>query len=196
MTRLFFSVAIVALSATLTVSSVEAKGNKGGSSGGSSKSGQTGNSQVLSGKLTGNQLGKIGQNGKAPFGKTFTGKDGKSYKYVQCPSNLHHCCKHYDCCHWNHFCWFGSFGCCGYYCPIESCWFYWYEPFYCYLPVRYIEIYRPVQVAPVQQIVNVNTNTNVNDINGAAPVQTGIPALPPGASDVPAGFTPPIPGKD
>jgi hypothetical protein len=179
MKKFFFAMSILALSALLSTS-VEAKG-KSGPSGGGSKGGSASGSK-----------GSHADKGKAPHGKSFQGKDGKSYQYTHCPSYLQHFSKHYDCRHWNHYCWYGSYGCCGYYCPIECAWYYWYEPFYCYLPCRYLETYRPVEAAPVSQVVNVNTNTNVNT-NASAPA--GPPAFPTGASAVPAGFTPPLPGK-
>jgi hypothetical protein len=97
------------------------------------------------------------------------------------PSHLHNQCYfHHDFC-WDHYCYLPRYGCCGYWHPYARCWYYWYQPYCCYLPYSCIETYAP-STTPV---VNVNTNTNTN-IN--------TPALPPGASAVlPAGVNPIIP---
>jgi hypothetical protein len=191
MNKFFFATGILALLALIS-GSVEANGKSGARASGAKGTqhvNQTGmgNSHVVSGHTgINNHTGDIGN---AHYGKSFTGMDGRSYQYTHCPSYLRPYCHQYGYGHWSHYCWHGSFGCCGYYCPTTCGWFYWYEPFCCYLPVQYIETYRPVQVAPVSQVVNVNTNVNGN----AAPA--GPPALPVGASAVPAGFTPPLVGK-
>ena len=189
MKKFIITMGIVALAALMSTTLVEAKGP------GSNKpiqSVQGPKKQIVNGA---NTASLAATKNKSLLGQSFMGKDGKTYKYAQCPSALQQCCKHFGCCHWNHFCWYGSFGCCGYYCPIQCGWYYWYEPFYCYLPVQYIETYRPIQVAPASPVINVNTNTNTNvNQNGAAPA--GPPALPPGATQVPEGFTPMLPGKE
>jgi hypothetical protein len=88
-------------------------------------------------------------------------------------------------CSWSRYCWFPSYGCYGYYCPTQCCWFYNAAPLQCYVPVSYISTFAPVQDA------NLNTNTNVNtnvNINGGS-----VAALPPGATELPAGTVPPQP---
>ena len=106
------------------------------------------------------------------------------------PHHLHDFCFfHQDFC-WNHCCWFPSFGCCGYWHPYCHCWYYWYDPYCCYLPYSYIETYRPVAVTETPAVVVNNTNTNVNNN-----VEAQDPAsLPPGASaTLPSGVNPLIP---
>jgi hypothetical protein len=166
--------------------SMSNKGNKGTTSSGTSgfKTGQNTGNKGTTGN--GSQGSKTDNKGKGPYGKNFKGKDGKSYQYTHCPSYLEHCCHYGDYCGWSRYCWFDRYGCCGCYCPERCCWYYWYEPYYCYLPCQYMQTYTPVEVA--EQVVNVNTNTNVNGTGS-----TAIPALPDGASAVPAGFMPPAP---
>jgi hypothetical protein len=187
MSKIFFATGFVALAALMT-GSIEASGPKGGKGSGGSQGSKSGPTITNS-----STKGTTSTTKSLPYGKSFQGKDGKTYHYTHCPTNLYNFCHHYDYCHWDHYCWFGSFGCCGYYCPTRCCWFYWYEPFYCYLPVQYLETYRPVEVVPVNQNVNVNVNQNTN-VNGGT-TAGGPPALPVGATAVPSGYTPPLPGK-
>ena len=157
-------------------------------------------------KSVGQQIGGMGNN---KLGQTFKTTSGKTIAYQSCPQHLRSCCYHSSFCNWSNFCWFGNYGCHGCYCPVRCCWYYWYEPYCCYLPCTYIQTYCPVQVVqPVAQttyattpIVNVNTNTNTNVNQNGAPVG-GIPAgvgqvggqspdvLPPGATPVSQGFSP------
>jgi hypothetical protein len=106
------------------------------------------------------------------------------------PKQLYdHCFFHHDFC-WNSYCWLPGFGCCCYWHPYSHCWYYWYEPYRCYLPYSYIEVYRPVvETTPV--VVNVNnTNTNTNN-NVEAEDPT---SLPPGAvATLPPDINPVVP---
>jgi hypothetical protein len=112
------------------------------------------------------------------------------------PKHLHHHCYfHHDFC-WNHHCWLPHYGCCGYWHPYAHCWYYWYEPWCCYLPYTYIETYRPVVVVVEQKVeqpmvvVNNVTNTDVSD--NIEPMDPTM--LPPGASPtLPPGVDPTIP---
>jgi hypothetical protein len=78
---------------------------------------------------------------------------------------------------WVSRCWFGSYGCYGYYCGADQLWYYWYAPFNEYLPTSYMSVYPPTQcgVAPVNVVQ----------------VTPGMPALPPGATQVPGPITAP-----
>jgi len=60
---------------------------------------------------------------------------------------------------WTRYCWFPSYGCYGYYCPDDGCWYYWYGP---------DDSYRPV-----------------SDMAGYPPDKSTPPSLPPGATSVP-----------
>src|SRR4051812_32659231 len=44
---------------------------------------------------------------------------------------------------WTRRCHFAHYGCRGFYCPADATWYYWYAPFECYLPVRYLATYPP-----------------------------------------------------
>jgi hypothetical protein len=106
------------------------------------------------------------------------------------PGHLHnHCFFHHDFC-WNHHCWFPTHGCCGYWHPHARCWYYWYEPYCCYLPYSYIETYAPVMAQqPAPMVVNVNNTATDTEIDPDAP-----PTLPPGAAaTLPPGVNPIIP---
>jgi hypothetical protein len=117
-------------------------------------------------------------NGKAlPYGQKFLGKNGKNYIYQPCPQHLMHCCKPCHYCNWIYYCWFPDYLCYGYYCPQACVWYFWYEPFCCYLPCTYIVEYVPVQVA-----VQVSQTTSASSEDGGSAT---MPALPPGATAVP-----------
>jgi len=112
------------------------------------------------------------------------------------PSKLFDFCFfHHDFCY-SSYCWLPGFGCCGYWHPYSRCWYYWYEPYCCYLPYTYIEVYRPVvvtEVAAAPTSVNVNVNNNNTNTNDNIEPQ-GPTGLPPGASaTLPAGVNPIIP---
>jgi hypothetical protein len=151
----------------------------------------------------GTKIGKIGDkiNGnknvaKLPGFKTDSKKHNHLLHHHKVPHHLHnHCFFHHDFC-WNHTCWFGHHNCCGYWHPHARCWYYWYAPYHCYLPITYFETYQPVAVVQpvaVQQaepvVVNVTTTASAN----AVADEDAEPALPPGASAVPAGVNPAIP---
>jgi hypothetical protein len=111
------------------------------------------------------------------------------------PSKLHDFCFfHHDFCY-STYCWFPSYGCCGYWHPYCRCWYYWYEPYCCYLPYSYVEVYRPVVVTEVAAATNVNVNVNNNNNNTNDNIEPqGPTGLPPGASaTLPAGVNPIIP---
>jgi hypothetical protein len=85
-------------------------------------------------------------NGKSlPYGKTFMATNGKSYTYQPCPQYLQSCCKPCSYCGWTHYCSFPSWNCCGCWCPVAHCWYYWYEPYCCYLPCSCMNQCPPVQ---------------------------------------------------
>jgi hypothetical protein len=84
--------------------------------------------------------------GKLPYGKTYKGKDGRSYKYDHCPQKLQHCMKPCSYRNWTKTCWLPKYGCSGYWCAESSNWYYWCEPRCCYLPTTYIEEYPSVEV--------------------------------------------------
>jgi hypothetical protein len=87
-------------------------------------------------------------------------------------------------------CYFPRYCCYGYYCPTQCCWYYYCAPQQCYLPVEYMNSYAPTPVgfnANLNANTNTNTNTNVNVNNVLNNSQGGVPALPPGATLVPAG---------
>jgi hypothetical protein len=84
--------------------------------------------------------------GAMPYGKSFKGNDGKDHKYQQCPQQLQACSKPFSYCGWSSTCWLPKYGCRGCYCSQDSTWFYWCEPFCCYLPYRCVEQYPPVEV--------------------------------------------------
>jgi hypothetical protein len=95
------------------------------------------------------QLSRVGskfQKGKEPYGKSFRGKDGRNHRYDRCPRGLEHCSRSGDYCGWSQYCWNSNYGCCNYYCPESSSWYYWCEPRCCYLPCNYIQQYPPVEV--------------------------------------------------
>jgi hypothetical protein len=116
--------------------------------------------------------------GKAlPYGQKFLGKNGKSYLYQPCPQHLLHCCRPCNYCDWIYYCWFPDYLCYGYYCPRSCLWYFWYEPFCCYLPCTIMVEYVPVQVA-----VQVTQTTSASSEGGGSAT---MPALPPGATAVP-----------
>jgi hypothetical protein len=85
---------------------------------------------------------------------------------------------------WSRYCWFPSYGCYGYYCPTDYSWYFYSGTYACYLPVTYINTIAPTPVnANANANANVNTNVNVN-VNG----------LPAGATQLPVGVVPPLPG--
>ena len=45
---------------------------------------------------------------------------------------------------WKGYCFFPRYRCYGYYNPTCSTWYYWYQPFNCYLPISDMSIYPPV----------------------------------------------------
>jgi hypothetical protein len=51
---------------------------------------------------------------------------------------------------WSEHCWNDRFGCETYFCSTRHCWYFWYEPFTCYLPCEYWSTYcEPVvEVSP------------------------------------------------
>ncbi len=95
--------------------------------------------------------------------------------------NTHFTFRHVHYRNWSHFCWYPQYGCYCSYCPTACDWFYFYEPMGCYLPISYVRQYPPTT----------NVNVNVNNNNN---VLGGTPALPVGATALPAGVTPPLPG--
>lgn len=75
---------------------------------------------------------------------------------------------------WSQQCWFRQHNCRGYYCPQRQCWYYFYQPMNCYLPVQYMDQYAPTA--------------------GGPGLPGGGPQLPPGASPLPGGQFPGQPG--
>ena len=125
---------------------------------------QIGNNKTIT-TLTKSNTQQLTKLTNTKVGQTFKTTSGKTIAYQCCPAKLQHCCLGCNYCNWTSFCWFGNLGCRGCFCPVRCCWYYWYEPFCCYLPCTYMETYVPVQVAMNSQPpvnVNVNTNTNVN----------------------------------
>jgi hypothetical protein len=156
-----------------------------------------GNSQVLNTKLNG-KFDIVGNKNvaKLPGFKSDPKLHTQLMSKYKVPSKLFDFCFfHNDFCY-SHCCWFPSFGCCGYWHPYARCWYYWYEPYCCYLPYSYIEVYRPIvvtEVAAASTNVNVNVNNNNNNTNDNIEPQ-GPTGLPPGASaTLPAGVNPIIP---
>lgn len=154
------------------------------------------NSQVLNTKV--NKFDIVGNKNvaKLPGFKTDPKLHTQLMSKYKVPSKLaDFCFFHHDFCY-STYCWFPSFGCCGYWHPYCRCWYYWYEPFCCYLPYSYVEVYRPIvvtEVAAVPTSVNVNVNNNNNNTNDNIEPQ-GPTGLPPGASaTLPAGVNPIIP---
>ena len=127
-------------------------------------------------------------NGKAlPYGKTFKATNGKSYTYQSCPQHLQHCCKSSSYCGWTHYCSFPRWNCCGCWCPVARCWYYWYEPYCCYLPCSCMDQYPPVQCGDPDTLTpppDDGTNyggTGTDDGSTTDPA----PPLPQGASLLP-----------
>ena len=155
------------------------------------KSSVNGQNQILSGKLNG-KINLQGNNNvaKLPGFKSNPMLHTQLLQKYSVPKALHNnCFFHFDFC-WSNCCWMPNHGCCCYWHPYQCCWFFYYEPWCCYIPVTYIETYRPIVVVeqtPV--IVNVN-NTNTNDnIEPQGPT-----SLPPGAvTTLPTGVNPNIP---
>jgi hypothetical protein len=85
---------------------------------------------------------------------------------------------------WSRYCWFPRYRCYGYYSPTDSCWYYWYAPNNCFVPVQYITTFVPTPVP-------VTTTMPVSPVPG--PYAPGMPQLPDGASPVPYGSVPPMP---
>jgi hypothetical protein len=69
---------------------------------------------------------------------------------------------------WSEHRWSDQFGCYTYFCPTRHCWYFWYEPYACYLPVEYwstyyepvvevsqpaVEVSQPVVEAPPVEVV-------------------------------------------
>ena len=69
---------------------------------------------------------------------------------------------------WSKYCWFPRYQCYGYFNASQRMWFYYYEPFARFLPVRYLTMYPPTTV-------------------GIGPVTTRLPLR------VPATGAPPLP---
>lgn len=74
---------------------------------------------------------------------------------------------------WVSRCWFPTYNCYGYYCGADQMWYYWYAPLEEYLPITYMSIYLPTQMAPPVTLVPIAPGSQV-----ASP-------LPPGATLVP-----------
>ncbi len=109
----------------------------------------------------------------------------KSFHYHGHNYNFRYYHRHYR--GWSSYCWLPSYHCYGYFCPEDSCWYYWYAPYNCYIPIQYVRTF-----APTPLNVNVNVNNNVNTNTSAA----GFPALPQGAVPVSPGAVPPLPGAE
>jgi hypothetical protein len=121
-------------------------------------------------------------NGKPlPYGKTFKATNGKSYTYQSCPQHLQHYCKSWSYCGWTHYCSFPSWNCCGCWCPVARCWYYWYEPYCCYLPCSCMNQYPPVQCCDPDTLMPPpdDPTTDGGSTTDLAPL------LPPGASLLP-----------
>lgn len=89
-------------------------------------------------------------NQSLPYGKSFRGADGCQYQYQPCPLKLAVDCRTASYCNWSHYCSLSN-GSCGCYCPQACCWYYWYEPYCCYLPVSHMQQLPPVPYDPYQQ---------------------------------------------
>ena len=93
-------------------------------------------------------------------------------------NNLHSSFRASSYCGWNSYCWFGQCRCYGCYCPSAQCWYYWYAPMQCYLPISYMTIYPPTPFgAPGMGIPGIG-------VPPIAPMGAGLPGLPPGAAPV------------
>lgn len=129
--RWYLIVAAILVSATIVMTGstdADAKPGSGKGGGGGSVKGNP------PGKGGGSGIGSPGKGGVGNANKNggLAGKQnwiGKSR-----PSNFNGWTKH---CH------FPQYGCRGYYCPEDATWYYWYEPFECYLPVSYMASYPP-----------------------------------------------------
>ena len=76
---------------------------------------------------------------------------------------------------WSNYCWFPRYRCYGYCNASQRMWFYYYEPFATFLPVRYLSTYPPstVGIGPVSNVA-------------AAPAAAASGSLPAGATTIPA----------
>jgi len=163
-----------------------AKGSKGGASKGSKapniKATQinkdidiTNNKIVDKSRDTRIEINAAGKLRSASPASYFGGKAPAAFS-VKTPVHFHGCCHHHWYTGWSRHCWLGH--CYGHYCPTTCGWYYWYEPFQCYLPVSYLTVYVPTVVA-------------VPTVVTPAPATV---ALPMGATALPANFVPALPG--
>lgn len=112
-----------------------------------------------------------------PIGKTFVGQDGRSHVYCRVPSHLQHCYRPHTCVNWARYCWLNRWGCHGYYCATACCWYYWYEPYYCFLPVTCIQTCVPVVCVTVQSNPVVVSQVPVETVDVPTQIEEQ-PALP------------------
>src|ERR1043165_10207636 len=134
MKRFFFLTTALFVSGTLMLMNLQdaegqSRGGRGGSTGG--RGGSTGGHK---GGSTGHKGGSMGHKG---------GKSGGSHSHARSHNRGYR--------GWSHYCWFPSYRCYGYYSPTDACWYYWYGPGNCYLPVSEMENKPPddsVNVAP------------------------------------------------
>jgi hypothetical protein len=153
-----FSAALVALFGTTEVQA-NGKGGKGGG-GGPSKGGAA---RVVHASHTKHVATHV--------------KHATAHRFVHLHRGYH---IHYR--GWTRYCWFPTYRCYGYFCPTALCWYYWYAPQQCYLPISYVTTYPPTPTTGV--------TVNVTGTSGGVPTT----ALPPGATPLPSGTVPPLPG--
>jgi hypothetical protein len=203
MKRLFVTLVAMVVSAS-QADVVLAKGPGGGNGGGGKSIGGqfkgTGGSSQFKG-MGNAQFAKNGGNsqfkGNGQFHKNQHGHNHNHHGHHHHGHfHGHHRHFHADWCYprsyssWRHYCWYPDYGCYCYYCPTASCWYYWYEPQGCYLPVSYINSYAP---APTVSVIN-NNNVNANSVGGVPPLPQGAVSVPPGGVPLPVGVNGPGPG--
>src|SRR5437868_3695645 len=80
---------------------------------------------------------------KAPKNGPKQAGTSSSSSFIKTMGNKNFHCYNRSYCGWCNYCWYPTYGCYGYYCPQQCSWFYWYQPWHCYLPTTYLTQYAP-----------------------------------------------------
>ena len=86
----------------------------------------------------GNKQQLANKNSKDPMHKDFDKQSSKKHHFEGIKDR---CYFGKDNHFWSEHCWNDKFGCETYFCSTRQCWYYWYEPYTCYLPCEYYSTY-------------------------------------------------------
>src|SRR5262245_5996201 len=104
--------------------------------GGNQQTNNVSGSQSQSNKKGGDS-GNKGSKSNGSNGSSNHKMDYKIKEHVEFKDFHGHCYHGREFRFWSNYCFDARYGCEIYYCPIRTCWYFWFEPWDCYLPCDY-----------------------------------------------------------